>query len=55
MLDEGYGDGDLGLRLCQLKWYIRAVANALLDNGMHCQNWTDAQALDLLVRESALS
>ncbi len=52
MLDEGYGDGDLGLRLCQLKWYIRAVANALLDNGMHCQNWTDAQALDLLVRRA---
>jgi len=52
MLDEGYGEGDLGLRLCQLKWYIRAVANALLDHGMHCQNWTDEQALDLLVRRS---
>ncbi len=52
MLDEGYGEGDLGLRLCQLKWYIRAVANALLDHGMHCQDWTDEQAMDLLVRRS---
>ncbi len=52
MLDEGYGKGDLGLRLCQLKWYLRAVANALLDHGMHCQEWSDAEAMDLLVRRA---
>jgi len=52
MLDEGYGNGDLGLRLCQLKWYLRAVANALLDHGMHCLDWTDQEALDLLVNRA---
>jgi uncharacterized protein (DUF885 family) len=45
MLDQGYGDGDLKLRLNQLKWYLRAVANAVLDYKMHCTNMTDAEAL----------
>jgi uncharacterized protein (DUF885 family) len=49
MLDEGYGDGDLGLRLLQLKWYLRAVANAILDHNMHSGDWTDEQALRFMV------
>ena len=36
MLDQGYGDGDLSLRLHQLKFYLRAVVNAILDHKMHC-------------------
>ncbi|MCI0682689.1 MAG: DUF885 domain-containing protein [Gemmataceae bacterium] len=49
MLDEGYGDGDLKLRLNQLKWYLRAVCNAILDYHMHCSGMTDEEALRLLV------
>lgn len=49
MLDQGYGDGDLSLRLHQLKFYLRAVINAILDNHMHCLNMTDEQAMKLLV------
>ncbi len=49
MLDQGYGDGDLSLRLHQLKFYIRAVLNAILDNKMHCSNMTDEDAMQLLV------
>jgi uncharacterized protein (DUF885 family) len=49
MLDQGYGDGDLALRLHQLKFYIRAVLNAILDHRMHCSNMTDEEALRLLV------
>lgn len=49
MLDEGYGDGDLALRLHQLKFYIRAVLNAILDHSMHCTDMTDEQAMELLV------
>ena len=49
MLDQGYGDGDLSLRLHQLKFYLRAVLNAILDYKMHCENLTDAAALELLV------
>jgi uncharacterized protein (DUF885 family) len=49
MLDEGYGNGDLSLRLHQLKFYIRAVLNAILDYRMHCSEMTDEEALALLV------
>jgi len=48
MLDQGYGDGDLALRLHQLKFYLRAVGNALLDNRMHCTNYSDEEALKFL-------
>jgi len=50
MLDQGYGGGDLALRLSQLKFYLRAVANTVLDHKMHCENMTDEEAMDLLVR-----
>jgi uncharacterized protein (DUF885 family) len=49
MLDQGYGDGDLSLRLHQLKFYQRAVINAILDNKMHCTNMTDEEAMKILV------
>ncbi|MFQ3592872.1 MAG: DUF885 domain-containing protein, partial [Gemmataceae bacterium] len=50
MLDQGYGDGDLVLRLNQLKFYLRAVINAILDHQMHCKEMTDEQAMDLLMK-----
>jgi len=49
MLDEGYGGGDLALRLSQLKFYLRAVVNAILDHRMHCLGMTDEQAMRLMV------
>jgi len=52
MLDQGYGDGDLALRLTQLKFYLRAVCNAILDHRMHCENMTDEEAMDLLVNQT---
>src|SRR6478735_5963869 len=52
MLDEGYGKGDLALRLMQLKWYLRAVANAILDYRMHSAGMTDEEALFLLVQRA---
>jgi uncharacterized protein (DUF885 family) len=51
MLDQGYGGGDLALRLNQLKFYLRAVANTILDHKMHCSNMTDQEALDFLVHD----
>jgi uncharacterized protein (DUF885 family) len=48
MLDQGYGNGDLALRLMQLKFYLRAVANAILDYKLHCANMTDDEALNLM-------
>ncbi len=49
MLDQGYGDRDLRLRLMQLKFYLRAVVNAMLDHKMHCQSMTDDEAMKLMV------
>jgi uncharacterized protein (DUF885 family) len=49
MLDQGYGDGDLALRLNQLKFYLRAVCNAILDNKLHTQNMSDEEAMRLMV------
>ena len=49
MLDAGYGDGDLRLRLMQLKFYLRAVVNSILDYKMHCTAMTDDEAMRLLV------
>ena len=49
MLDQGFGAGDPGLRLQQLKFYLRAVVNAILDRKMHAEGMTDEQATELLV------
>jgi hypothetical protein len=49
MLDQGFGRGDLALRLHQLKFYLRAVVNAILDHEMHAGGMTDDQAMALLV------
>jgi uncharacterized protein (DUF885 family) len=51
MLDQGYGKGDLALRLNQLKFYLRAVANAILDHKMHCTQMTDEEALTFLTKD----
>lgn len=52
MLDQGYGNGELALRLNQLKFYLRAVANAILDHKMHCTEMSDDEALRFLVNDA---
>jgi uncharacterized protein (DUF885 family) len=52
MLDQGYGEGDPALRLNQLKWYLRSVANAILDHKMHCTNMSDDEAMELLTKRA---
>jgi uncharacterized protein (DUF885 family) len=49
MLDEGYGQSDPKLRLHQLKWYLRAVCNAILDYKMHCTDISDEDAIRFLI------
>jgi uncharacterized protein (DUF885 family) len=52
MLDQGYGAGpdELQLRLNQLKFYLRAVCNAILDHKLHCANMSDEDAIKLMVQ-----
>jgi hypothetical protein len=52
MLNEGYGAGDLRLRLMQQKFYLRAVANAILDHKMHCENMSDEEVMRFLTQDA---
>lgn len=52
MLNEGYGGGDLKLRLMQLKFYLRAVANSILDHRMHCSGMSDEEAMRFLQEDA---
>jgi uncharacterized protein (DUF885 family) len=52
LLDQGYGGGDLALRLMQLKFFLRAIANTILDHQMHCTGMTDDEALTFLTKEA---
>jgi uncharacterized protein (DUF885 family) len=52
MLDQGYGAGDLRLRLMQQKFYLRAVGNAILDHKMHCTKMSDEEAMKFLTEDA---
>jgi uncharacterized protein (DUF885 family) len=52
MIEQGYMNGDPLMRLIQLKWYIRTIANALLDQAVHVDGISRDAAMKLLM-ESA--
>ena len=52
MAKAGYMDSDPLFRLVQLKFYLRTIANAILDQGVHVDHWTKEQAMDLMVRQT---
>ena len=52
MLDEGFGDGDKALELVHWKFYLRCIANALLDIGIHAEGRDEAWAMRLMVGET---
>ena len=52
MADAGYLDNDPLFRLVQMKFYLRTIANAILDQGVQVDGWTREQAMDLMVRQT---
>jgi uncharacterized protein (DUF885 family) len=52
MLDQGYGEGDMKLRLMQLKFYLRAVANAIIAHRMHVLNASDEEISNFLIGDA---
>jgi uncharacterized protein (DUF885 family) len=46
MVDHGYGG--LPVRLQQLKMQLRMTLNAILDQGVHCDGMTEADAMHLM-------
>ncbi|QNH12100.1 DUF885 domain-containing protein [Xanthomonas sp. SI] len=52
MQEQGYLDNDPLFHLVQLKFYLRTLANALLDQGVHVDNWSKEQAMQLMVHDT---
>ena len=49
MVDEGYLDNDPLMRLIQLKWYLRAITNAIIDSAIHVDGMTRDDAMKLMI------
>ena len=49
MIEAGYQDNDPLQRLITLKWYLRAVTNAIIDSAIHVDGMTRDQAMKLMV------
>jgi uncharacterized protein (DUF885 family) len=52
MTDAGYAGGDPLFKLVQRKFYLRTVANALLDQGVHVDHWSREQAMHLMTHDT---
>ncbi len=49
MIAEGYMDHDPLMKLINLKWYLRAVTNAIIDSAIHVGGMTREAAMKLMV------
>ena len=50
MMDMGFHAADPALLLVHWKFYLRAIANAMIDIGIHAGSMTEQEAMDLMVR-----
>jgi uncharacterized protein (DUF885 family) len=48
MQEQGFRGGDPLMRLVQLKWYLRAVTNAIIDSAIHVDGMTREEAMQLM-------
>jgi uncharacterized protein (DUF885 family) len=48
MEDQGFRANDPLMRLVQLKWYLRAVVNAILDSAIHVDGMSRDDAMKLM-------
>jgi uncharacterized protein (DUF885 family) len=49
MVNQGYLDGDDRLRLINLKWYLRGIVNAMIDQMIHVDGMTEEEAMRLMI------
>jgi uncharacterized protein (DUF885 family) len=52
MTDAGYDNGDPLFKLVQRKFYLRTIANAILDQGVHVDGMSREQAMRLMTRDA---
>jgi uncharacterized protein (DUF885 family) len=48
MQEQGFRGNDPLMRLVQLKWYLRAVTNAIMDSAIHVDGMTREEAMQLM-------
>jgi uncharacterized protein (DUF885 family) len=48
MQEQGFGSGDPLMRLVQLKWYLRAATNAIMDSALHVDGMDRDAAMKLM-------
>ena len=48
MIEEGYMEHDPLMKLINLKWYLRAVTNAIIDSAIHVDGMTQEAAMKLM-------
>jgi uncharacterized protein (DUF885 family) len=49
MIQRGYMDDDPLMKLIQLKWYVRTIVNALLDQAVHVDGMARGDAMKLMM------
>ncbi|MEX2123688.1 MAG: DUF885 domain-containing protein [Woeseia sp.] len=49
MIDAGYLDSEALMRLINLKWYLRTVTNAIIDQAIHVDGMTREAAMRLMI------
>ncbi len=52
MVEQGYLNGDPLMHLIQLKWYLRTIANAILDQGVHVDGMSREEAMRLMTHDT---
>ncbi|HLY72835.1 MAG TPA: DUF885 domain-containing protein [Planctomycetota bacterium] len=52
MADEGYYGGDPLMKLIARKWYLRGIANAILDQSVHAGTMTRDEAMKLMIEDT---
>lgn len=52
MVEQGYLGGDPLMHLIQLKWYLRTIGNALLDQGVHVDDMSREDAMRLMTHDT---
>jgi uncharacterized protein (DUF885 family) len=52
MVEQGFLDGDPLMRLIALKWYLRGVANAIIDQAIHTEGATRDQVMRIMMEDT---
>jgi uncharacterized protein (DUF885 family) len=52
MVEQGFPDSDPLMRLIQLKWYLRTIGNAILDQAVHVDGMSREEAMRLMTHDT---